>query len=206
MKSINPNDLSSKDNYKLLSGSVIPRPIAFVTSLNEEGILNAAPFSFFNMVAGTPPLIVLSVGRIKGEIKKHTGQNILQQKQFVVHILDTDLLEKMNQTSAPYGDDVSEVERVGFTPIESTDIAVPGVKEAKIRLECQLFQHIPLEEDGKCQNDLFIGKVVKYHIDEQIYDNGRILADQLDPIARLAGPNYAQLSETIFLERPTKGE
>ncbi len=94
MKSINPKELSKKDNYKLLSGSVIPRPIAFVTSMNEHGTLNAAPFSFFNMVAGTPPLIVLSVGRIRGEIAKHTGKNILQNKEFVVHILDMDLLKK----------------------------------------------------------------------------------------------------------------
>ncbi len=206
MKSINPIDLSPKDNYKLLSGSVIPRPIAFVTSLNEKGVLNAAPFSFFNMVAGTPPLIVLSVGRIKGEIKKHTAQNILEKGEFVVHILDMDLLETMNQTSAPYSDSVSEVERVGLSPIDSTEIDVPGVKEAKVRLECKLFQHIPLEENQECNNDLFIGKVIKYHIDDAIYDNGRILAEQLNPIARLAGPNYAQLSENIFLERPSKGE
>ncbi len=83
---------------------------------------------------------------------------------------------------------------------------MPGVKEAKIRLECKLFQHVPLEEEGKCYNDLFIGKVVRYHIDESIYDDGRVLAEQLNPIARLAGPNYAGLSENIYLERPTDTE
>ncbi|TFB22033.1 flavin reductase family protein [Filobacillus milosensis] len=206
MKSINPNDLSGKENYKLLSGSVIPRPIAFVTSLNEKGILNAAPFSFFNMVSGTPPLIVLSVGRVKGEIKKHTAKNILSGKEFVVHILDMNLLEQMNQTSAPYSEDVSEIERVGLNTVDSDLIKVPGVKESKVRLECQLFQHIPLGEDGNYNNDLFLGKVIRYHIDEQICEDGKINAENLNPIARLAGPNYAELGETIYLERPTKGD
>ncbi|RPF52088.1 flavin reductase family protein [Aquisalibacillus elongatus] len=206
MKSINPNDLSKKENYKLLSGSVIPRPIAFVTSLNDQDVLNAAPFSFFNMVGSEPPLIVLSIGRSEGKVSKHTAINILNRKEFVVHVLDLSLLESLNQTSAPYAEDISEVERAGFSTVDSTEIKTPGVQEAKIRLECELFEHLPLGEQGIYHHDLIIGKVVQYHIDEQVYDDGKILAEQLNPIARLAGPNYAHLSEQIYLERPTKGE
>ncbi|GAA0454616.1 flavin reductase family protein [Alkalibacillus silvisoli] len=207
MKQIDPVQLDSKENYKLLSGCVIPRPIAFVTSQNEEGVINAAPFSFFNMLGSNPLLIAISVGRVGGEIKKHTAKNILNQKEFVVQIVDVDLLERMNQTSAPYKEHISEVEKANLTTVDSTHVSVPGIKECKIRLECELFEHMPLGENDEYNNDLILGKVIQYHIDEDVYQESyKIDAENLNPLARLAGPNYATLCEPLFLERPTDKE
>ncbi|MDQ0352990.1 flavin reductase (DIM6/NTAB) family NADH-FMN oxidoreductase RutF [Alkalibacillus filiformis] len=207
MIQIDPNQLDSKENYKLLSGCVIPRPIAFVTSEHEDGVVNAAPFSFFNMLGSNPLLIAISVGRVDGEITKHTAKNILSQKEFVVHIVDVDMLEQMNQTAAPYKEHISEVEKANLTTIPSTHVSVPGIKECKVRLECELFEHMPLGENGEYNNDLILGKVIQYHIDESVYqENYKIDAENLNPLARLAGPNYAILSEPLFLERPTDTE
>ncbi|MGM8214680.1 flavin reductase family protein [Bacillaceae bacterium W0354] len=206
MISIDPATLSQKENYKLLSGSIIPRPIAFITTNHENGKVNAAPFSFFNMVSSNPPLIAVSIGRVNGEIKKHTAINIYRDKQFVVHLPDFHLLEQMNQSSAPYSEGISEAEKIGLTLIDSDIVNVPSIKEAKIRLECELFQAIPLEENHYVQDDLFLGKVVRYHMSNDVYEEGKINAAVLNPIARLAGPNYAKLSENIYLERPTKAD
>lgn len=206
MKSINPNQLTQKENYKLLSGSIVPRPIALITSEHENGKINAAPFSFFNMVSSNPPLIVVSIGRVDGKIYKHTAKNILRNKQFVVHLPHLDLLHQLNETSAPYSEGVSEVEKADLTLTESTIVNVPAIKEAKLRLECELFKTIPLGEDGHIQNDLIIGKVVYYHFADDVYEDGYINVKALDPIARLAGPNYANLNEEIYLPRPTTAD
>ncbi|WP_188208068.1 flavin reductase family protein [Alkalibacillus aidingensis] len=207
MKTIDPKTLNKQENYKLLSGSIIPRPIAFVTSQNEQGVINAAPYSFFNMISAEPLLVAISVGRIDGEIVKHTAKNALSQKEFVVHIVDVDLIEQMNQTSAPYKEHISEIDKANLTTIPSDKVSVPGIKECKIRLECELFDHIPLGENGEYHNDLLIGKVVQYHIDHTVYQDGnKIDAQALNPLARLSGPSYSTLDQPIHLERPTETE
>lgn len=202
MIKIDPIELTERENYKLLSGSVIPRPIAWITSKHENGNINIAPFSFFNMVSSNPPIIAVSIGRKNGQIEKHTAKNILKTNEFVVHLPSNHLLKKMNDSSAPYSEGVSEVEKIGLTLVNSDVINTPGIKEAKIRLECVLYQSIPLGENGYIQNDLILGKIVRYHFSEDVYEDGKINAKALDPIARLAGPNYATLSENIYLPRP----
>ncbi|SFD48117.1 NADH-FMN oxidoreductase RutF, flavin reductase (DIM6/NTAB) family [Bacillus sp. OV194] len=202
MKSIDPKSLSAKENYKFLTGSIIPRPVAFVTTTTKEGILNAAPFSYFNIVSSTPPLISVSVQRADGQ-PKDTARNAMEAGEFVVHISDESYVEAINQTAASLPPDESEVELAGLTPIKSTKVAVPGLKEASIRLECVLEQSIPLggsEENPAC--DLLIGEIVHYHIREDLYEDGRIDAAGLKPVSRLAGNNYSKLGETFTLERP----
>ncbi|PKR78370.1 hypothetical protein CEY16_01025 [Halalkalibacillus sediminis] len=203
MISINAASLNKKENYKLLSGSVIPRPIAFVTSMDSEGTLNAAPFSFFNVVSAEPPMIAFSVGRVDGKMAKHTSRNILKNKEFVVHIVDETILHEMNQTAAPYEDGISEVDKVNLTSIDSEKVTVPSLKEPKIRMECRLSQSIPLGKDGVYSNDLLIGEVLCYHFDEAVYEDGKIIAEALNPVARLAGPNYANLGNYQTIARPT---
>lgn len=133
MKGINPNQLSDIQNYKLLSGSVIPRPIAFVTSEDEKGNLNGAPFSFFNVVNNKPPMIAIAAQRSNGK-RKDTAINIEKTKEFVVHITDEFNIEDINETAAPLKYEDNELERTSLTLISSSIIQTPAVKEANIVL------------------------------------------------------------------------
>jgi len=201
MISIDPLNNSERDNYKLLIGSVIPRPIAFITSLSEDGILNGAPFSYFNVVSSNPPLISLSVQR-KAGMMKDTARNIIGHRQFVVHTVDEQNVEAVNETSANLPHDESEIDRGDFLHVHSEKIVVPGVRGAKIRMECVLEKHLELGSDGAVGCDHFIGKVVRFHVDKDIYDEGRIDPNALAAVSRLAGANYAKLGEIFEIERP----
>ena len=201
MKGINPNQLSDIQNYKLLSGSVIPRPIAFVTSEDEKGNLNGAPFSFFNVVNNKPPMIAIAAQRSNGK-RKDTAINIEKTKEFVVHITDEFNIEGINETAAPLKYEDNELERTSLTLISSSIIQTPAVKEANIRFECKLDQIIQLvtKNDGA---DLIIGEVVMYHINEDVYfEDSKIDFNQLKPVARLAGNNYSKLGDTFTIKRP----
>lgn len=200
MISIDPEQNKERDNYKLLIGSVIPRPIAFVTTQSESGVLNGAPFSYFNIVSSNPPMVSLSIQRPTGE-RKDTARNIYGNGEFVVHIVDRDNVAKINETAASLPPSESEVDMAGLTEVPSEVVSVPGVKESKIRMECQLVESVPLGGDGP-GSDLFIGKIVRFHIDEAIYENGRIDPRGLDAISRLAGTNYAAIGEIFSMERP----
>lgn len=199
--SIDPSTNTERENYKFLIGSIIPRPIAFVTSLSEEGVLNGAPFSYFNIVSSNPPMISLSVQRKNGTMKD-TAKNILDTKEFVVHIVDEQNVEKINETAASLPPDQSEVEQANLKPVESVKVSVPGVKEAKIRMECTLEHAIQLGGTDSPGCDLLIGKVVHFHIDDDIYENGRIDPNGIAAVSRLAGQNYAKIGDIFAIERP----
>ena len=197
MLSFDPKENTERENYKLLIGSIIPRPIAFVTSVAEDGTVNGAPFSYFNIVSSNPPMISISVQRKNG-IRKDTARNIFEKKEFVVHIVDKENVDKINSTAASMAPDESEVEKVGFTLVPSKCISVPGIKESKVRFECTLEKLIELGEG----TDLIIGKIERFHVDESIYENGRINHEILGAVSRLAGTNYAEIGEVFSLERP----
>lgn len=196
MQTFNPNTMSERENYLLLTGSIIPRPIAFVTSVSKDGLVNGAPFSYFNIVSAEPPLISLSVQHDQGK-QKDTARNILEKKEFVIHIVDEANVEKINMTAARLQPHESEITLAGLTDIPSTIVTVPSVKEAKIRLECVLERSLSLES-----TDLLIGRVVQYHVDDTIYSNGRIDAEKLAAVSRLAGSQYAKVGELFSLVRP----
>lgn len=200
MISIDPKQNSERDNYKLLIGSIIPRPIAFVTTLSEHGIVNGAPFSYFNIVSSNPPMVSLAVQRPDGRLKD-TARNIYANQQFVVHIVDEENVIKINETAASLPATVSEIELANLTEIPSEKVSVPGVVEAKVRMECQLVQAISLggEEPG---SDLFIGEIVRFHVDEAIYEGGRIDPRALKAVSRLAGSSYAKIGDIFSIERP----
>ncbi|WP_028545905.1 flavin reductase family protein [Paenibacillus taiwanensis] len=202
MISIDPAEQTDHDNYKLLIGSVVPRPIAFVTTLSQEGTLNAAPFSYFSIVASHPPLLSLSVQRKAGKVKD-TTRNTIDRGELVIHITDETIIEQVNLTASNLPPDKSEIDLTHLTPVASDLIAVPGIKEPKIRMECRLEQAIALggtNEQPAC--DLLIVRVVRFHIAEDVYQNGRILAEQLHPISRMAGHDYTKLGEKFTLARP----
>ena len=200
-------DLTSKQQYKFLTGSVIPRPIAWITSLNEAAdIVNLAPFSFFSVASNQIPLLSVSILRTD-EKSKDTAANILKQQEAVVHIVSRPLVFDMNETSAPLSPEQSEVDRTDLTLVDSSTVSVPGVKEALIRFETVLYQHIPIKNDqGETVTDHFLLKVTDFHFDNEVFDLERdyILADKLDPMARLSGTDYSALGDILSIIRPVK--
>lgn len=203
MHTFDAQSLTARENYKLLIGSIIPRPIAFVTTLNQDASVNAAPFSFFNIVNNHPPMIAIAVQRAGGK-RKDTALNIERTGDFVVHITDEDNVQDINETAAPlaYGD--SELSRTELSLLTSTTIKTPGIKDAKMRFECKLSQMILLGDvlDGA---DLIIGEIVTYHIDDSIYEgNFKINPHALQVVSRLAGNDYAKLGGIFTIDRPEK--
>ncbi|WEK54021.1 MAG: flavin reductase family protein [Candidatus Cohnella colombiensis] len=202
MRSFAAKELSQKDNYKLLIGSILPRPIAFVTTLGQGGVVNAAPYSYFNIVTANPALISISVQRRNGQLKD-TSRNALASGEFVVHISDESYIDQVNVTAANVGPEESEISLAGLTLTPSEQVKVPGVAEARIRMECVLERAIELggtEDAPAC--DLLIGRVVHYHVDDALLDHGRIDAAMLKPVSRLAGDAYSRLGEQFTLVRP----
>lgn len=202
--SIDPGAQARKDNYKLLIGSVLPRPIAFVTSISGDGVVNAAPFSFYNVVCVEPPMIGFSCGRkVDGE-RKDTARNIAEIGEFVVHVVDADNVSMVNETGIDFPPHVSEVEELGFHVMESTKVRVPRLKEAKIQMECKLHNIIKLgRSEGQPQSDFIIGEIVQFHIASSIYQDGKIDTSALEPVGRLAGRDYAKVSHTFSMPRLT---
>jgi flavin reductase (DIM6/NTAB) family NADH-FMN oxidoreductase RutF len=193
---IDPSKNSELENYKLLIGSIIPRPIAFVTTKSLEGVVNGAPFSFFNIVASDPPLISIAVQR-KNKFMKDTSVNITKTKEFVVHIVDVDNVVEINKTARSLEYNESEIAYTNLNLIESTKIKVPGIKEAKVRMECKLEQLVSFEN-----SDLIIARVLAFHFSDDIYEKGKINPEKLAAISRLAGQSYGKIGEIFEIERP----
>lgn len=202
MISIDPAVQSERDNYKLLIGSVIPRPIAFVTTLSEKGVLNAAPFSYFSIVSSSPPLLSVAVQRKNGEAKD-TARNAMARGELVIHIVDESMVAAVNETTANLPPEESEIALTRLTPIASEAVAVPGIREAKVRMECVLDQSVTLGGTEEAPaTDLLIARVVRFVIDDEIYENGHIDPVRLNPASRLAGSFYARLGKRFEIERP----
>jgi flavin reductase (DIM6/NTAB) family NADH-FMN oxidoreductase RutF len=194
---IRTDEQSTHDNYKLLIGSIVPRPIAFVTSVDEEGVVNAAPFSFFNIVSDDPAMVMFSCVRKQDGEMKDTSRNIVQTKEFIVHVVDEDNITAINHTSINAPGGISELELAGLTTVPGQTVKVPRVQECKIAMECRLAQHVNL---GHC--DMIIGEVICFYIEDELYENGRIDIGKLKPVSRLAGASYAAIGRTFEMDRP----
>lgn len=202
MPSFYADQLTERENYKLLTGSIVPRPVAFVTTLSSTGVVNGAPFSYFNIVSSNPPMISLAIQRRQGE-SKDTAQNITNNKQFVVHIVDEHNVSEINKTAATLPIEQSELEHTSLTLVESELIAVPAIAEANIRFECRLVEVMQLPKENP-NVDFIIGEVLRYEVADEVFDhkNNYIIANKLKPVSRLAGNHYATLGEQFELERP----
>lgn len=189
------------DNYKLLIGSVVPRPIAWVSTVAPDGRLNLAPFSYFQAVCSDPPTVIVSVGRRADGERKDTARNAIAAGEFVVNVVNLELAEAMNATSGdfPYG--MSEFEVAGVTPTPSHLVRTPRVAQAPIALECRLTQTLPI---GREPNDdlLLFGEVICFYVRDDLYRNGRIDHAGLQPLGRLAGNGYSKPGEIFELARP----
>ena len=187
--------------YRVLTGVVVPRPIAFVSTISTDGILNLAPFSFFNAVASNPPTIVFSSSRHTDDKRKDTLSNIEQTGEFVVNVVVDDIAEAMNRTSAEFPADVSEFELAGLTPAASDLVKAPRVAESPVNMECKLQQVIPLGQ-GDHEHGLVIGEVVLMHVRDDILNGHRVNHHILKPTGRLAGNMYCHTSEVFEMVRP----
>ena len=202
MHYLDPKDLTQRENYKLLIGSIIPRPVAVVSTQSADGIVNIAPFSFFNIVSSEPVILSLAIQRKEGELKD-TARNLLATKEAVVHILDQTNVQEANKTAALLPADQSELTVSGFTTTTSKTIAVPGLKEANVRLETILHQHVPIKKDQQTTADLLLLEVVGYQIAEHVYQDGKIDPRALQAVSRLAGNSYATIGEIFDIKRPS---
>ncbi len=200
---IDPAQNSNQDNYKLIIGSILPRPIAFVSTCSADGQLNLAPFSFFNGVCSNPPT-VLFCPMVRGSDggKKDTLRNIEETGEFVVNVVNEDIVVPMNQTAAEYPYGVDEFEQSGLTPAPSVVVKPPRVLESPLSMECKLQQVIYVGDGSVGSGSVVLGTVVRFHIREDLYSNGRIDTARLKPVARLAGSAYCPVREAFELERP----
>ncbi len=202
MLEFSPEQLTDKEKKKFLIGSVIPRPIALVSTISEDGIVNVAPFSYFNIVTYDPPMLSIAVQRANGE-SKDTARNVLESGEAVLHIVDADNVEQANNTSAPLSKDESELDISSFTTVDSKVVKVPGLNEAKVRYETELYENVVVyNEKNIPTTDLLMLKVKHYHIDAAIYRNGYIDPVKLKAVSRLAGNDYADIGEIFTVERP----
>lgn len=188
--------LSPEQTYKLMTGVVVPRPIAWITSQGNSGVTNAAPFSCYTIVAHKPPMIGVNIGSRAG-VRKDTARNIQELQEFVVNIADEDLLLPMHRSATEYEPDVSEVDILGLETVASDIITVPRLATVPVSLECKLHSVTPYGETGA---EFYVGEVVAIHVRDDVIEDGKIDSQKLRPICRLAGPNYAHLGEIITLQ------
>ena len=203
MASFATADKPGADLYKYLIGTVVPRPIAFVSTRSREGNANLSPFSFFNAITGNPPLLAFSVNDRGGEMKD-TSRNINEHPEFIVHIVGEAIAEQMNLACGDYGPDISEFAESGLTPVPGTAVDVPRVAEAMVAFECKLLHHLRLGREG-AQTSHIIGEVIHWHVDDRIIDpaaRSPILVDVLKPIGRMGAVEYCRTTDRFSLERP----
>lgn len=196
---IDATALSREESYKLLSGAIVPRPIAWVCSRMGSGRTNLAPFSTFTFVSPMPPTVGFNCDKRDGE-QKDTSRYINESREFVVNIADESLLEALHLSSERHPPDVSEVELLGLRTVASSKIRTLRLLDAPISMECRLVQVLNF---GSIGSEFFVGEVLAFHIRDDIYNNGKIDARCLRPICRLGGPNYASLGEIIAM-RPVR--
>lgn len=203
MVEFNPIDVPQRDLYKLLIGAVVPRPIAWVSTISPDGVPNLAPFSFFNGVASNPPSLVFSVSyRESTHQPKDTLANLQASGDFVVNMVTEPLATAMNITAGEYPPEVDEFQRAGLTPISSIQVSAPRVAESPVQFECRLNQIVPIGE-GPGSARLVIGTIVYIHIADAIYrEPYKIDITAYQPIGRLAGSSYTRVNDLFELQRP----
>lgn len=195
------DDVSAQDIYKLMIGAIQPRPIAWVCTRNRRGQLNLAPFSFFTLASVNPPVIAFSPLLKADGREKDTVRNLRENPEFTLNIVSHALVGPMNQTSAalPYGD--SEIVHAGLNTAPSKVIDTPRIREALVHFECGV-RELHSFGDQPLAGRLVLGDVRHVHVDDALYDLGRIRSDRLDAVGRLAGDVYATTRDTFEIERP----
>lgn len=186
-------DIGAEATYKLLTGIVVPRPIAWVTTLSPQGGVNLAPFSAFTFVSNKPPMVGINVGR-KAGVMKDTGNNVRATGEFVVNIADDTLVRPLHLSAVEYPPEVSEVEVLGLEVMPSARVRPPRLACAPVSLECRFHRAIAFGDTG---SEFMVGEVLIFHIRDGLLVEGKIDTAALRPLCRIGGPNYARLGEVI---------
>lgn len=199
MLSFDTTTLTTRANARLLNSVVVPRPIGWASTISADGVLNLAPYSYFNAVESNPPMVMLAIARRRGD-PKDTLRNIEETGEFVVNIADESLAEAMMLTSGEYGREVDEFEVARLATTPSIAVRPPRVALAPAAMEVRLTQLVPVTETGYT---LAIGRVLYFHLREGLLrEDGLVDAHLLRPLARLGGDEFATLGRSFELPRP----
>ncbi|MFS1512992.1 flavin reductase family protein [Chengkuizengella sp. SCS-71B] len=204
---IEPRTIPWQDAYKLLIGSVLPRPIAFVSTVDREGRANLAPFSFFTCISADPMLICFApMVRGSDGAKKDTLKNIEATEQFIINIVSENIINQVNECATEYSYEVDEFIVSGLEKEAGHKVNVPRVKESQVHLECTLHElHNYGSHPGS--GSLVVGKVELINVADHLYEDGKINTSKLNPIGRLAGQSYTRaISDTFILNRKKSGD
>lgn len=203
MASFHTADKPGRELYKYLIGTVVPRPIAWVSSRDKAGNANLAPFSFFNACGYNPPTLAFTVADREGEMKD-TSHNILEHPEFIVHIVSDALSEQMNLSCGDYGPDIDEFAESGLTAVPGNVVDVPRVAEALVAFECRLSHHIRLGEKPP-HNHHILGEILYWHLDDRLFDEqarNPIRPEVLQAVGRMGGIEYARTTDRFEIVRP----
>ena len=194
--------LTAYQRYKLMASLIVPRPIALVTTLNAEGVVNAAPFSMFNMLGEDPPILMISINKLQDHQLKHTAANILANGQFIVHIADEPMAEQMHRCGDTLPADVSELAVTGLTPVPARAVAPPRIAEAPVAFECQLSETLQTES-----RHIFIGRVLWLHARDGLVDTERmrVRLQNYFPVARFGASFYIRTRDRFALGPEKEG-
>jgi flavin reductase (DIM6/NTAB) family NADH-FMN oxidoreductase RutF len=198
---IDPAATDPRHIYKLMVGAIVPRPIAFVSTVSAEGILNLAPFSYFTAIGANPPAVCFCPSVRRDGSRKDTLRNVEATGEFVVNVVSEEFTAQMNACSAEFPPDIDEFAVSGLTPIPSDLVKPPRVRESYINMECRVLQvvHVSLKPLG---GSLVIGEVLRFHVDDAIVADYVIDPAKLRPIGRMGGPTYTRTTDRFDLERP----
>jgi len=185
--------LDTQKAYKLIIGCVVPRPIAWITTLSAAGRVNAAPFSSYNYVSHSPPMVAVNIGLRAGKLKD-TARNILETREFVVNVATESARQAMHDCSADFPPEASEPEALGIALLPSQFVKPPRIAVSPVHMECRLDQAVRL---GTGNNTLYIGEVIAFHLSPDVFDGEKVDSAALRPLARLGGPYYTTLGQII---------
>jgi flavin reductase (DIM6/NTAB) family NADH-FMN oxidoreductase RutF len=203
MRTIDPSANTPEDIYKLMIGLIVPRPIAFVSSLDAQGVRNLAPFSYFTACSANPPVVCFCAAVRSGpRPHKDTLRNVEATGEFVVNIVSEDFAEKMNTASAEVPPEIDEFVLSGLTPLASDLVKPPRVAESRIQMECRLRQLVPVS-DKPGGGTLILGDVLRFHIQNDLLDGFKIDPDKLKAIGRMGGSTYCRTRDRFEMRRPT---
>lgn len=192
---LNPAAMAGTDRYKLMTGLIIPRPIGWVGTVDASGGHNLAPYSYFNVVAATPPTVIFSSGRPQGRIKD-TLANVIATGEFTLSIVDEELVVAMHESSGDFPPEVDEFDEVGLTAVKGEAVSAPMVAEARANLECRVVQIVDLGDPASAS--VVFGDVLRIHIANEVLDGTRINHAALRAVGRIAGNTYVTTADSLF--------